>query len=106
VYDGDALRDRVKGTVNGVTTVYASTSLRAGVGNYYELGGSTTRVYYYAGSQRVAMRENGTLYYLLGDHLGSTPTSHRFTSQQEQASLGCMIMARDSSNCITGLFCF
>jgi len=31
-YDGGALRDRVKGTVNGVTTVYSSTSLRAGEG--------------------------------------------------------------------------
>ena len=27
--------------------------------------------YYYAGSQRVAMRKNGVLNYLLGDHLGS-----------------------------------
>ncbi len=26
--------------------------------------------YYYAGSQRVAMHKGGTLYYLLGDHLG------------------------------------
>jgi YD repeat-containing protein len=37
-YDGDG--NRVKGTVNGVTTVYPSTSLRAGVGNYYELSGA------------------------------------------------------------------
>jgi RHS repeat-associated protein len=28
--------------------------------------------YYYAGSQRIAMRKNGTLSYILGDHLGST----------------------------------
>ncbi|MBL8098507.1 MAG: RHS repeat-associated core domain-containing protein [Anaerolineales bacterium] len=28
--------------------------------------------YYYAGSQRIAMRKNGTLTYILGDHLGST----------------------------------
>ncbi len=28
--------------------------------------------YYYAGSQRIAMRTNGTLNFLLGDHLGST----------------------------------
>ena len=34
--------------------------------------GAVTRTYYYAGGQRVAMRENGTLFYLLGDHLGST----------------------------------
>jgi len=29
------------------------------------------RKYYYAGSVRVAMRDNGTLYFLLSDHLGS-----------------------------------
>jgi RHS repeat-associated protein len=28
--------------------------------------------YYYAGAQRIAMRTNGNLFYLLGDHLGST----------------------------------
>jgi len=28
--------------------------------------------YYYAGSQRIAMRSSGTLYFMLGDHLGST----------------------------------
>jgi len=28
--------------------------------------------YYYAGTQRIAMRTNGTLNFLLGDHLGST----------------------------------
>lgn len=61
-YDGDG--NRVKGTVNGVTTAY--------VGNYYELSGSTTRKYYYAGSTRVAMTENGALSWLLSDHLGST----------------------------------
>ncbi len=32
----------------------------------------TITKYYYAGSQRIAMRTNGTLNYLLGDHLGST----------------------------------
>jgi YD repeat-containing protein len=62
VYDGDG--QRVKATVNGVTTVY--------VGDYYEQTGSTLKKYYYAGGQRVAMRENGTLYWLLTDHLGST----------------------------------
>lgn len=30
------------------------------------------RKYFYAGGQRLAMRENGTLVYLFGDHLGST----------------------------------
>jgi len=54
----------VKATVNGTTTVY--------IGNYYEQTGSAIRKYYYAGGQRVAMRENSTVYYLLTDHLGST----------------------------------
>ena len=62
VYDGDG--QRVKATFGGTTTVY--------IGDYYEQTGSTIRKYYYAGGQRVAMRENSTVYYLLTDHLGST----------------------------------
>jgi RHS repeat-associated protein len=42
------------------------------VGNHYEVTGSEITKYYYAGSQRVAMRKNGTLNFILGDHLGST----------------------------------
>ena len=63
VYDGDG--NRVKSVVNGVTTYF--------VGNHYELTdtGVVTK-YYYAGSQRIAMRKGTTLTYLLGDHLGST----------------------------------
>jgi RHS repeat-associated protein len=91
-----------------VTTVY--------VGNYYELSGSTTRTYYYAGSTRVAEKENGIVSWLLGDHLGSTavtavgtsktgelryyafggtrytwgstPTTYRYTGQRQEESLG------------------
>jgi hypothetical protein len=37
----------------------------------------TTRKYYYAGGQRIALRESGTLYYLFSDHLGSTGVSYR-----------------------------
>jgi RHS repeat-associated protein len=76
VYDGDALRDRVKGTVNGVTTVY--------VGNYYEYNVSTgvATSYYYAGSTRVAMRQGSAVYYLFGDHLGSTSVSYRVSDGQ------------------------
>jgi len=59
-YDGDALRDRVKGTVNGVTTAY--------VGNYYEynvtIGAPTS--YYYAGSTRVALRTPQGVYSVAG----------------------------------------
>jgi hypothetical protein len=51
--------------VAGVTTVY--------IGNYYEWTSSTSRKYYYAGAQRLAVRDGaGTLSFLLGDHLGST----------------------------------
>ena len=63
MYDGDG--KRVKSTFNSTTTTYF-------VGNHYEVTGSTITKYYYAGSQRIAMRTNGTLNYLLGDHLGST----------------------------------
>jgi len=53
--------------MGGVTTYY--------VGTHFEWTGSTTTMvkYYYAGSQRVAMRKgSSTVYYLHGDHLGST----------------------------------
>jgi RHS repeat-associated protein len=66
VYDGDG--QRVQGTINEVTTTY--------IGSHYEVQGTTTRKYYFAGSQRIAMRENApsgeTLFYFLPDHLGST----------------------------------
>ncbi|MBI5840803.1 MAG: RHS repeat-associated core domain-containing protein [Chloroflexi bacterium] len=62
LYDGDGRR--VAQTLNGVTTYF--------VGNYYEVTGGVVTKYYYAGAQRIAMRRDGTLYYLLSDHLGST----------------------------------
>jgi RHS repeat-associated protein len=62
VYDGDG--NRVKATVNGVTSVY--------VGNYYEVTGGVVKKYYYHGSTRVAESSGGTLYWLLTDHLGGT----------------------------------
>jgi RHS repeat-associated protein len=73
-YDGDG--NRVKGTVNGVTTVY--------VGNYYEYNVNTgvATSYYYAGSTRVAMRQGSAVYYLFGDHLGSTSVSYRVSDGQ------------------------
>ncbi|MEK7328426.1 MAG: RHS repeat-associated core domain-containing protein, partial [Chloroflexota bacterium] len=87
------------------------------VGSYYEVQGATTRKYYYLGAQRVAMLENSTVYYLLGDHLGSTaltvnsvgakygelrykafgetrytfgttPTTFAFTGQRQESGLG------------------
>jgi hypothetical protein len=41
----------VKSTINVATTTF--------VGNYYELSGSTVTKYYYAGGQRIAMRNAG-----------------------------------------------
>jgi len=64
VYDGDG--NRVKRTVNGTTKTY--------IGNYYEWMNDTTpaKKYYYAGAQRIAMREGSKRYLILSDHLGST----------------------------------
>jgi RHS repeat-associated protein len=66
-YDGDG--KRVKGTVNSVTTAY--------VGNYFEWTSAGNTRYYYHGSMRLAMQRTGYgsnngLFWLLGDHLGST----------------------------------
>ena len=62
VYDGDG--KRVLSTMDGATTLF--------VGAHYEKVGSTVTKYYMAGATRVAMRKDGTLSYMLGDHLGST----------------------------------
>ena len=61
-HDGDG--KLVKSVVNGVTTYYPSTA-------YHEEGTKITK-YYNLGEQRVAMRTNGTLTWLVTDHLGST----------------------------------
>ena len=50
VYDGDGVR--VKGTVNGVTTIY--------VGEHYEVSGTTVKKYYSSGGTRVAMNISGS----------------------------------------------
>lgn len=62
-HDGDGVR--VLSKVNGVYTAF--------VGEYFqwETGGITT-TYYSAGMQKIAMRKDGEVYYLLGDHLGSS----------------------------------
>ena len=64
-YDADG--KQVKTIVNGVTTSY--------VGNHYEVKNSVVTKYYFAGTTRLAVRTNGTLKYLLADHLGSTTLS-------------------------------
>ena len=118
-YDGDGRM--VTATLGTTTTVY--------IGNCYEKEGSTVRTYYYHNGQRVAtpalapkrsagasVRKNGTLYWLLTDHLGSTakvvdesgtviaerryyafgdarhdsgtlPTKYRFTGQREESTI-------------------
>ena len=40
-----------------------------------------TKTYYFAGSQRIAMRENGEVTYLHGDHLGSASLATNATAQ-------------------------
>jgi RHS repeat-associated protein len=106
-YDADG--KQVKTVVNGVTTYY--------VGNHYEVKNSVVTKYYFAGATRLAVRTNGTLSYLLGDHIGSSSvttdangvktasalykafgetrfssgnlgTDYKFTGQREEASLG------------------
>ena len=106
-YDGDG--KQVKTVVNGVTTYY--------VGNHYEVKNSVVTKYYFAGSTRLAVRTNGTLSFLLGDHIGSSSvttdangvktasalykafgetryslgnlgTDYKFTGQREQPELG------------------
>lgn len=70
VYDGDG--KRVKGTVNNVTTLY--------VGAHFEWSNNTMKKYYFAGAQRIAVRDGNTtgttgLTFLFADHLGSTSVS-------------------------------
>ena len=104
----------MKKVQNGQATVY--------LGAIYEKNLTTgvTTTYYLAGGQRLALRQGGTLYYLVMDHLGSTsltldangnligemkyypygetryaggstPTDRRFTGQrQEDSSLGSL----------------
>jgi len=92
-----------------VTTVY--------IGSHYEKQGGTVIKYYFFGAQRVAMNKAGVVYWLAGDHLGSTaltvnssgskvaelrykawgetrytwgttPTTYRYTGQRQEESLG------------------
>jgi len=61
-------------TEAGTTTVF--------IGNHFEWKNSTMTKYYYAGGQRLAVRNGNTsgasqLSYLLSDHLGSTRLTYR-----------------------------
>jgi RHS repeat-associated protein len=62
VYDGDG--KRVKSIIGAETILF--------VGAHYEIANGNAAKYYLAGSQRIAVRKNGTLSYLLADHLNST----------------------------------
>ncbi len=53
-------------------TTNLGTSTTNFVGSHYEITNGVVTKYYYAGSQRIAMRTNGTLSYLISDRLGST----------------------------------
>src|SRR6266508_6305690 len=65
-YDGDGKRVKSAMTTNlGTTTTYF-------VGAHYESTNGVITKYYYAGAQRIAMRSAGTVFFTLGDHLGST----------------------------------
>ena len=62
IYDGDG--KRVQSTINGVVTRF--------VGSFYEVSAGVVSKYYFLGGARVAFRRGASLYYPLGDHLGST----------------------------------
>ena len=69
VYDGDG--NMVKSVIGDVTTYYAGSTYEKKV-----IGSEQVeRKYYFAGSSRIAMRENGALTWLLTDNLGSTSTT-------------------------------
>jgi len=65
-YDGDGHR------VKSVMDTNIATSTTYFVGAHYDVTDGVVTKYYYAGTQRIAMRTNGILNFVLGDHLGST----------------------------------
>jgi len=74
-YDADGIR--IRKTSNGVNTYYPNQL-------YEATTGLTIKDYYFNG-QRIAQRNNGTLYYLHNDHLGGMAFS---TSSSGNATLG------------------
>jgi len=66
IYNGDGQQVKSWVLSGYLTTAY--------IGNHFEYTSTTDKrtYYYYTGCQRVAMRSGSTLYFLLGDHLGST----------------------------------
>jgi RHS repeat-associated protein len=58
--------------VDDIAAAVAGLAATVYVGSQYEKQGSTVVKYYLFGGQRVAMNKGGVLYYLAGDHLGTT----------------------------------
>ncbi|MEK6751814.1 MAG: hypothetical protein AABZ00_06075 [Chloroflexota bacterium] len=61
--------------IGGETTLFPSTSSGHRVGAHYEVTNGTAAKYYFAGSQRIAMKTGSTLTYLLSDHVSTSSTT-------------------------------
>jgi RHS repeat-associated protein len=68
VYDGDGRQ--VKSTITPLSGTGSATTLHAG--QHYEVTDGVVTKYYFAGAQRIALRKDGVLNFIIGDHLGST----------------------------------
>jgi len=92
-YDGDGTRIWQSDGVT--TTVYLDDLVEVSIGP----GGRFTRTYYYAGGQRIGMRtfdgEYAQLYYLHGDHLGSTSLATYGQSQPSRWVIYLPLVGRD-----------
>ena len=81
-YDGDG--KLVMSQVGETITLYPNA--------YYEVQGTTSKNFYFAGADRIAIRENNELTFLLHDHLGSTVgtvnSAGNLTSQTRYTAFG------------------
>jgi len=68
-------------------TTSTGTSTTYFVGTHYEVTDGLVTKYYYAGTQRIAMRKNGVLNFIIGDH----------PSTALRASLGSISVIVDAS---------
>ena len=103
------------------------------VGSHFHVENGVIVKYYFDGAQRIAMRKNGTLSYILTDHLGSTsmttnasgamisevkykawgetryssgstPTNYKYTGQREEAGFGLYFYNARWYDPLTGRF--
>ena len=72
-YDGDGRRTKAAPPTPAAATYF--------VGRYYEVTGSAVTKYYYAGSERLAMKQGTELYFFFTDHLGSTVNVYQKSTQ-------------------------